>query len=322
MEDKRVTAEQILAEIGIDVERMAQKVADAINNAQAGAIIDQSGKPVANIPVYFRGKGQPRLDSQTDAQGRFKSDKVCSGPVQINAKNETIFGTVEAQGGFNDVRLVVGPRFGPRTAAEIESARQRVISFPEGRSMGKLFVRDAGADSWYDGWQELGEAKGSVSVAAGKEVKLEISEEAAGDLSALDKLETDNLQMLSFGWRAVKVGSLRPIGNLKGLKALNIQSAKFDSEDFKHLTGLTQLEVLRCGDHKLTDDSMRYVGQLTSLSSLALWGTGISDDGLKHLQGLTNLTFLANLTKQTELQFEIARRPVEVWRVSEADNAL
>jgi len=32
MEDKRVTAEQILAEIDIDVEHMAQKVADAINN--------------------------------------------------------------------------------------------------------------------------------------------------------------------------------------------------------------------------------------------------------------------------------------------------
>ena len=40
MEGKRVTAEQILAEIGIDIERMAQKVADAINNAQPGAIID------------------------------------------------------------------------------------------------------------------------------------------------------------------------------------------------------------------------------------------------------------------------------------------
>ena len=32
--------------------------------------------------------------------------------------------------------------------------------------------------------------------------------------------------------------------------------------------------------------------------------------------------FLANLTRQTELQFEITRRPVEVWRVSEADSAL
>ena len=38
MEDKRVTAEQILSEIGIDIERMAQKVADAINKAQAGYI--------------------------------------------------------------------------------------------------------------------------------------------------------------------------------------------------------------------------------------------------------------------------------------------
>jgi len=38
MEDKRVTAEQILAEIGIDVEEMVQKVADAINNAQVATI--------------------------------------------------------------------------------------------------------------------------------------------------------------------------------------------------------------------------------------------------------------------------------------------
>ena len=56
MEDKRVTAEQILAEIGIDVERMAQKVADAINNAQAGAIIDQSEEQVRDAHAEFRQK--------------------------------------------------------------------------------------------------------------------------------------------------------------------------------------------------------------------------------------------------------------------------
>jgi hypothetical protein len=38
MDGKRVTADEILAEIGFDVEQMAQKVADAINNAQVGAI--------------------------------------------------------------------------------------------------------------------------------------------------------------------------------------------------------------------------------------------------------------------------------------------
>ena len=36
MEDKGVTAEQILSEIGIDIERMAQKVADAINSGKPG----------------------------------------------------------------------------------------------------------------------------------------------------------------------------------------------------------------------------------------------------------------------------------------------
>ena len=56
MEGKRVTAEQILAEIGVDVEHMARKVADAINNAQAGAIIDQSEEQVRDAHAEFRRK--------------------------------------------------------------------------------------------------------------------------------------------------------------------------------------------------------------------------------------------------------------------------
>ena len=56
MEDKRVTPEQILAEIGVDVERMAQVVADAINNAQPGAIIDQSEEQVRDAYAELRQK--------------------------------------------------------------------------------------------------------------------------------------------------------------------------------------------------------------------------------------------------------------------------
>ena len=60
MEDKRViTAEQILAEIDIDVEHMARKVADAINNAQPGAIIDQSEEQVRDAHAEFRQKTYP-----------------------------------------------------------------------------------------------------------------------------------------------------------------------------------------------------------------------------------------------------------------------
>ncbi len=56
MEDKRITAEEILAEIDIDVKQVAQEVADAINNAQAGAIIDQSEEQVRDAHAVFRQK--------------------------------------------------------------------------------------------------------------------------------------------------------------------------------------------------------------------------------------------------------------------------
>ena len=54
MEDKRITAEEILAEIDVDVQQLAQKVANAINNAQAGKIIDQSEEPVRDAHALLR----------------------------------------------------------------------------------------------------------------------------------------------------------------------------------------------------------------------------------------------------------------------------
>ncbi len=54
MEDKRITAEEILAEVEIDVKQVAQEIADAINNAQAGAIIDQSEEQVRDTHAVFR----------------------------------------------------------------------------------------------------------------------------------------------------------------------------------------------------------------------------------------------------------------------------
>ena len=72
MEGTRVTAEQVLAEIGVDVERMAQKVADAINNAQAGAIIDQSEEQVRYAHAELRQKTyQKAISLLEDSQQAF-----------------------------------------------------------------------------------------------------------------------------------------------------------------------------------------------------------------------------------------------------------
>jgi len=54
MDEKRITADDLLAEIDLDVKQMAQKVADAINRAQAGAIINQSEEPVRDAHALLR----------------------------------------------------------------------------------------------------------------------------------------------------------------------------------------------------------------------------------------------------------------------------
>jgi len=83
MDGKRVTAEQILAAIGTDVERMAQKVADALNCAEAGAIIDQSEEPVRDALAELRRHTyQKAIDLLSEAQqdfppsGRSVSDRM------------------------------------------------------------------------------------------------------------------------------------------------------------------------------------------------------------------------------------------------------
>ncbi len=83
MEDKRVTAEQILAEIGVDVERMARKVADAINNAQAGAIIDQSEELVRDAHAEFRQQTYQKAISLLEKDQRAFSPSAQSSATEM-----------------------------------------------------------------------------------------------------------------------------------------------------------------------------------------------------------------------------------------------
>ena len=76
MDGKRVTAEQILAAIGIDVDRMAEKVADALNDAEAGAIIDQSEEPVRDALAELRRHTyQKAIDLLSESQQDFSPSR-------------------------------------------------------------------------------------------------------------------------------------------------------------------------------------------------------------------------------------------------------
>ena len=83
MDDKRVTAEEILAEIDLDVKRMAQKVADAINNAEAGAIIDQSEEEVRDAHAELRQKTYQKAISLLDENQQAFSPSAESSRPQV-----------------------------------------------------------------------------------------------------------------------------------------------------------------------------------------------------------------------------------------------
>ncbi len=95
-----------------DREQVGPIILKRPNLSVSGTVLNANGQLVADIPVYLEGEGQPDLDSKTDAQGRFLFEKVCSGPVRISAKNNTLFGTIETEGGTKNVKMVVRPRFG------------------------------------------------------------------------------------------------------------------------------------------------------------------------------------------------------------------
>ena len=89
MDDKRVTAEEILAEIDLDVKRMAKKVADAINNAEAGAIIDQSEEEVRDAHAELRQKTYQKAISLLDENQQAFSPSAESSRPKVEKQGQT-----------------------------------------------------------------------------------------------------------------------------------------------------------------------------------------------------------------------------------------
>jgi hypothetical protein len=67
MEDKRITADELLAECQEDLKVLAERIADAINKAKAGRIIADSEELVRDAHAVFRQKSyQHALDLLQD----------------------------------------------------------------------------------------------------------------------------------------------------------------------------------------------------------------------------------------------------------------
>lgn len=119
------------------------------------------------------------------------------------------------------------------------------------------------------------------------------------DISGLTKLENLVLRTSPKSSGVINDADLACLAGLKRLKKFVIQSSVKDSkmnitgQGLKHLTGLTELQILCLGGPNLKDADFRYFSNMKNLLSLYVYGGSLTDDCLKHLEALPQLTRLS-----------------------------
>jgi hypothetical protein len=86
MDDKRITAEELQAELEPDVKALAEEIARAINAAQAGRIIADTEEPVRDAHALFRQRAYQRaldlLQKKALQEGFSPSEDPAAGQVE------------------------------------------------------------------------------------------------------------------------------------------------------------------------------------------------------------------------------------------------
>lgn len=80
------------------------------NRVLAGQLTDPEGQSVAGTFVHLYGEGQESTSARTDAEGRFRFEHICEGPVNLSASHKTLLAFAKAHAGETNVLLKLRSR--------------------------------------------------------------------------------------------------------------------------------------------------------------------------------------------------------------------
>ena len=108
----------------------------------AGVVVDEEDKPVKGAMVNTHGNGQPGLNGQTDAKGRFSFDHVCAGPINVYAYSQRGLGhgSTVAEGGDTNITVTLGVNQRPGGMAKARAKVTGTIQTPDGQPASKVIV--------------------------------------------------------------------------------------------------------------------------------------------------------------------------------------
>jgi internalin A len=191
------------------------------------------------------------------------------------------------------------------------SLEERVINFPESKSIGQLKISDPIGESfdeiWGAKWALLGPAQGKVTIPAGKDISLEINdlhlqtdEDKRIVLSALSSLAHDDLHTLNISTTKFTDEDFNAIQGLTSLREFGIDSGdacktlSITGSGFKHLSKMNSLLSFSCLFSTIQDESLAYLKPIKTLRYISFWGNKqIRGEGLHHFQALPDLSKLS-----------------------------
>ncbi len=134
-------------------------------------------------------------------------------------------------------------RYGKDAAAAALPPRQ--VRFPADRSLGVLWMRDREFDPEnYAFWEQVGEARGIISIPSDKELRLIVNPQAATDLSPLSQLRPDDIQYLQLSSTRVSNAQLAHLSKLTGLRVLWLYDTPISDPGLVHLRSLDGLRII------------------------------------------------------------------------------
>ncbi len=271
-----------------------------------------TGKPPIEAPIralsVWSGKPDPlQLANKMNTDIPYSVALVLSRALQINPEHRSLSTAAAMRADLIDARK------SSRSTKLLEQlpmpSPTRAVRFPSERSIGTLYLREPDINDslvMIALGQEFGPARGLVTIPSNKALLLYVKQPVLTNLSPLDRLRPDDLQVLVLAGSEMSDSAFKHIQALGGLKALMAARSGCNDGWLESLKALESLEWLNLAFNKVTDEGLVSISDLTGLRSLDLSGNQVRDGGLKHLcnlAGLKHMSLDETLVCDAELRY-------------------
>jgi len=186
--------------------------------------------------------------------------------------------------------VVVQPAPGMRVPSGKPKIR-RHVDLERINPLGEVYAGWGSEELLSTDWTQLLLTKATVAVPEGAAIRLNVDWDAT-DISALLKVQPDDLDVLDLSRATLDSATLAPVSHLTGLRALRLEGAGIDDRALKHLQGLRSLEILDLHNCPITDAGLDTIARLPGLRALYLRQVRITPTGLKKIGRMKKLTHL------------------------------